>query len=156
MRKFLLSLMCLVSAVCISRAESGDIAVGVQMGHGSYWNQIGLGAKVQVSFSDALRLEPAFNYYFRQDDMATWDVDVNLHYLFDVADSFAIYPLGGLFVSNWDLKGAKGSETRFGANLGAGAEYAITDVVSLGGELRYMLTGDFRQLVTSVGVTFRF
>ena len=154
MKKFLLSLMCVIGAFCIARADSGDIAIGVQMGHGSLANQIGLGARVQIGFTDELRLEPSFNYYFRQSGVATWDVDINLHYVFDVVDSFSVYPLGGIFVSNWDYD--PGSDTRFGANLGAGAEYAITDVVSLGGELRYMLTGDFRQLVTSVGVTFRF
>lgn len=156
MKKFLLSIMCVVSAFCIARADSGDIAVGVQLDHGSCWNQIGLGARVQIGFTDELRLEPSFNYYFRQDDMATWDVDLNLHYVFDVADSFNVYPLAGLFVSNWDHEGWKDSDTRFGANLGAGAEYAITDVVALTGELKYMLTGDYRQLVTSVGVTFKF
>ncbi len=156
MRKFLLSLMCVVSAFCIARADSGDIAIGVQMGHGSKHNQIGLGAKVQVGFTDELRLEPSFNYFFRQDHVATWDVDLNLHYMFDVADSFSIYPLAGIFVSNWDYEHINDSDTRFGANLGGGAEYAITDVVSLTGELKYMLTGDYRQLVTSLGVTFKF
>ncbi len=155
MKKFLLSLMCIVGALGIARADSGDIAIGVQLDHGSYWNQIGLGAKVQISFTDELRLEPSFNYYFRQDHMATWDIDVNLHYMLDVANSFYVYPLGGIFLSNWDYETA-GSDTRFGANLGAGAEYAITDMISLTGELKYMLTGDYRQLATSVGVTFKF
>ena len=57
-------------------------------------------------------------------------------------------------LKNWDFD--PGSDTRFGANLGAGAEYAITDVVALTGELKYMLTGDYRQLATLVGVTFKF
>ena len=154
MKKFLLSIMCVVSAFCIARADSGDIAVGVQLDHGSCWNQIGLGARVQIGFTDELRLEPSFNYYFRQDHVATWDVDINLHYVLDVTDGFSVYPLGGIFVSNWDFD--PGSDTRFGANLGAGAEYAITDVVALTGELKYMLTGDYRQLATLVGVTFKF
>ncbi len=155
MKKLLLMLMCVVGAFCTAHADSGDIAVGVQLDHGSAANQIGLGAKVQIGFTDELRLEPSFNYYFRQSEWATWDVNLNLHYVFDVADSFSVYPLAGLFVSNWDLDNV-GDDTRFGANLGAGAEYAITDVVSLTGELRYMLTGDYRQLATSVGVTFKF
>ena len=141
MKKFLLSLMCVISAFCIARADSGDIGVGIQLAHGSKANQIGLGARVQIGFTDELRLEPSFNYYFRQDHVATWDVDINLHYVLDVTDGFSVYPLGGIFVSNWDFD--PGSDTRFGANLGAGA-------------LKYMLTGDYRQLATLVGVTFKF
>ena len=154
MKKFLLSLMCVISAFCIARADSGDIGVGIQLAHGSKANQIGLGARVQIGFTDELRLEPSFNYYFRQDHVATWDVDINLHYVLDVTDGVSVCPLGGIFVSNWDVD--PGSDTRFGANLGAGAEYAITDVVALTGEVKYMLTGAYRQLATLVGVTFKF
>ena len=161
MKKILLSLVCMLGVAFAASAESGDLELGVQLGHASADNQEGIGVKLQVGLTDEFRLEPSFNYYFRNNDVSSWDINLNLHYLFDVTENINVYPLAGIFYSGWKMHGFAGlvddgTLSRFGADLGGGVDFAVSSSVSLTGELKYMFMKDFSQLVTSVGVKFKF
>lgn len=159
MKKLFMALLCAVGVSSAAFAAGGDMALGVQMSHASSANQLGLGVKFQCELVDAFRIEPSFNYYFENANWSAWDVNVNLHYVINVVNKFDVYPLAGIGYSNWKLD--LGSDTsynqdRFAFNLGAGAEFDISDRIALTAELRYQVMKTYGQMATSLGVKYRF
>lgn len=92
-----------------------------------------------------------------------WDINANVHYLFDVADKFKVYPVAGLGYTNWSYKYeyaghtiAEGSDGRIAINLGGGAEYELTKDLSVNAELKYQIISNYNQLLLGVGVAYKF
>lgn len=136
-------------------AQKGDVVMGIQLNNASEINQMGLGVKIQCFVSDAIRIEPSFNYFFKKATVDTWDVNLNAHYVFNVTDKFHLYPLVGLVFSRWTITDT-GNFNRFGANVGAGAEYYFTEKIGMIGEVKYQLVKDVSQCVFSLGVNYKF
>ena len=144
-------------------AQAGDKAVGAQLVFGSETNSIGFGVKGQYYFTDQIRGEGSFDYFLKNKGISMWDINANVHYLFDVADKFKVYPLAGLGYTNWSYKLeydnvtlAKGTDGRLAVNLGGGAEYALTDNVSVNAEAKWQIVNNYNQLVLGVGVAYKF
>lgn len=156
----------LVAVVCFSVAnaqEKGSMAAGVNLNlgfayPGSYSN-VGLGAKFQYSFTDHIRIEPAFTYFFKKDYLSMWDLMANVHYVFPMAnDKLNLYPLAGLGVlgAKASVLGYSSSTTDFGINLGGGVEYKITKSIALGAEVKYQIVSDYGHMGIQIGATYRF
>ena len=143
-RKVLFLMLTLFTAFAIQAQEKGDMAAGLNLSYGtkSGYSNFGVGAKFQYSFTDALRIEPSATYFFKKDYVSMWDINVNLHYLFHVADKFAFYPLAGVSL--------------LGANLGAGAQYWLTDNFALAFEIKYQLVSDYDRPVFTLGAAYKF
>ena len=147
---------------CVSAfAQQGTFAVGAQAVYGSEIKNVGFGVKAQYSFTDPLRAEASFNYFLKKDGVSMWEINANAHYLFDLG-GVSIYPLAGLNYSRVkvtvDIPGVgsvSGSDGKFGANLGGGVEFPLSETIALGAEVKYVLS-DYDQLVAGVGVTFKF
>lgn len=161
MKKIFVLLVCLCACVATSFAQKGESALGVNLNYGNDTN-FGLGVKYRYNFTDNLRIEPAFDYYFKKDYASFWDIGANLHYVFPVADQIGIYPLGGLsylhmkaHLSDLGLD-EDYSNGKIAVNLGAGADFKIATNVSINLELKYMIVEDTNQLVVSAGVAFAF
>ena len=169
--KKLLLLVCATVMSLSASAQAGDKALGAQVVFGSETNNIGLGVKGQYYFTDHIRGEASFDYFFKRKGLSMWDVNANVHYLFDVADKFKVYPLAGLGYTNWsytndvivkEVNGKdkvvehKGSDGRLAVNLGGGAEYALTDNVSVNAEAKWQIVNNYSQLVLGVGVAYKF
>lgn len=109
MKKVFLSLCIALVSVC-SYAQKGTTAVGLYGAYGSENSNIGIGAKVQYGFSDALRAEASFDYFFKKDYMTNMNASVNLHYLVPISDKFRFYPLAGVSYVHWkfDAEGVLG------------------------------------------------
>lgn len=164
-------------------AQKGEKSVGVNFNYATEISNVGIGAKFQYSITDAIRTEASFDYFLEKDGLKMWDINLNAHYLFPVADKFKIYPLVGLTYSNWNIGSEEiyawsddngneewdegeerydgeyegsGSTGKFGVNLGAGAEYAITDRLNINFEIKYQLISDFNQAVFAVGLAYKF
>ena len=152
-------------------AQAGDKAVGAQLVFGSETNSIGFGVKGQYYFTDQIRGEGSFDYFFKNKGVSMWDINANVHYLFDVANKVKVYPLAGLGYTNWsytndvivkEVNGKdkvvehKGSDGRLAVNLGGGAEYALTDNVSVNAEAKWQIVNNYNQLVLGVGVAYKF
>ena len=145
-------------------AQAGDKAVGAQLLFGSKTNNIGLGVKGQYYFTDQIRGEASFDYFLKNQGVSMWDINANVHYLFDVADKFKVYPVAGLGYTNWSYKYeyaghtiAEGSDGRIAVNLGGGAEYELTKDLSVNAELKYQIvSNNYSQLVLGVGVAYKF
>ena len=144
-------------------AQAGDKALGAQLVFGSETNNIGLGVKGQYYFTDQLRGEASFDYFFKNKGVSMWDINANVHYLFDVANKVKVYPLAGLGYTNWSYKyefpglpAVEGSDGRLAVNLGGGAEYELTKDLSVNAELKYQIISNYNQLVLGVGVACKF
>ncbi|MBW4728896.1 porin family protein [Prevotella melaninogenica] len=161
--KKLLLLVCAAVMSLSASAQAGDKALGAQLVFGSETNNIGLGVKGQYYFTDQLRGEASVDYFFKNKGVSMWDINANVHYLFDVADKFKVYPLAGLGYTNWSYKLeydnvtlAKGTDGRLAVNLGGGAEYELTKDLSVNAELKYQIINNYNQLVLGVGVAYKF
>ena len=144
-------------------AQAGDKALGAQLVFGSETNSLGFGVKGQYYFTDHIRGEGSFDYFFKRKGLSMWDVNANVHYLFDVADKFKVYPLAGLGYTNWSYKYefeglpvVEGTDGRLAVNLGGGAEYELTKDLSVNAELKYQIVSHYNQLVLGVGVAYKF
>ncbi len=145
-------------------AQAGDKAVGAQLVFGSETNSIGFGVKGQYYFTDQIRGEGSFDYFLKNKGISMWDINANVHYLFDVANKVKVYPLAGLGYTNWSYKYEypghsviEGSDGRLAINLGGGAEYELTKDLSVNAELKYQIvSNNYSQLVLGVGVAYKF
>ena len=161
--KKLLLLVCAAVMSLSASAQAGDKALGAQLVFGSETNNIGLGVKGQYYFTDQLRGEASVDYFFKNKGVSMWDINANVHYLFDVANKVKVYPLAGLGYTNWSYKLeydnvtlAKGTDGRLAVNLGGGAEYELTKDLSVNAELKYQIISNYNQLVLGVGVACKF
>ena len=161
--KKLLLLVCAAVMSLSASAQAGDKALGAQLVFGSETNSFGLGVKGQYYFTDQLRGEASVDYFFKNKGVSMWDINANVHYLFDVADKFKVYPLAGLGYTNWSYKYefpglpvVEGSDGRLAVNLGGGAEYELTKDLSVNAELKYQIISNYNQLVLGVGVACKF
>ena len=102
--KKLLLLVCAAVMSLSASAQAGDKALGAQLVFGSETNNIGLGVKGQYYFTDQLRGEASVDYFFKNKGVSMWDINANVHYLFDVANKVKVYPLAGLGYTNWSYK----------------------------------------------------
>lgn len=112
MKKIFLSLCIALVSVC-SYAQKGTTGIGLYGAYGSENSNFGLGAKVQHNFTDAIRAEAQFDYFFKKDYMTNMNVGVNLHYLIPISETFRVYPLVGVSYVYWkfdagDVLGAAG------------------------------------------------
>jgi len=161
--KKLLLLVCAAVMSLSASAQAGDKALGAQLVFGSETNNIGLGVKGQYYFTDQLRGEASVDYFFKNKGVSMWDINANVHYLFDVANKVKVYPLAGLGYTNWSYKYefpglpvVEGSDGRLAVNLGGGAEYELTKDLSVNAELKYQIISHYNQLVLGVGVAYKF
>lgn len=83
-----------------AHAQKGEKAVGIGLNYGTEISNLGFGAKFQYGVTDAIRTEASFDYFLKKDGASMWDINVNVHYLFPVADKFKVYPLVGLTYAN--------------------------------------------------------
>lgn len=104
MKKLFLTLAVALICVCAQAQVKGDVGVGLNLSYGTEISNIGIGVKGQYNFTDAIRGEVSFDYFLKKDGNKMWDVNVNAHYLFSVAEKFKVYPLVGLTYANcsWD------------------------------------------------------
>lgn len=161
--KKLLLLVCAAVMSLSASAQAGDKALSAQLVFGSETNSLGFGVKGQYYFTDHIRGEGSFDYFLKNKGISMWDINANVHYLFDVADKFKVYPLAGLGYTNWSYKyeyaGApvvEGSDGRLAVNLGGGVEYELTKNLNVNAEAKYQIISNYNQLVLGVGVAYKF
>lgn len=95
MKKIFITL-CVVLVSLGASAQKGETAVGANISYGSEWQNIGIGAKGQYNFTDNIRGEVSFDYFLKKEGRSMWDINANIHYLFDVAPQIKVYPLAGI------------------------------------------------------------
>lgn len=190
MKNLFKSIVCALAFMCCTVASAqlqGESGVGVNFGYmvGSNGvNNLGLGIKYNYMITDNLRAEANGMYYFKcKKNQTDWfDVNINAHYLFNVAEKTFIYPIFGFtgmfghtkfglndqipnykfftkgFVESPEIseKGYSDRHFRFGANLGFGGQYDITDDFAVTLEAKYKLVKDFSNFNIALGCVVLF
>lgn len=150
--------------LCASAQEKGDMAVGLNLGaapcveSGANLTNFGAGVKFQYNFSNPFRAELAVNYWFKAKEISAADAAVNAHWLFNVGEKFIIYPVVGVGMlrASVDTGSEDASEVRFMSNVGVGAEYPVTEKISVGVECKYQYVKDFARVPVNLSVTYKF
>ncbi len=159
MKKFIIAACLALVSLGTAFAQEGKQALGIHLTYGTEVESLGIGAKYQYNFTDAVRIEPSINYHFGKDNVDMFDFNANAHYLFNIDRGIQLYPLIGLTYARWhadlgnDVSWNKGY---LGVNLGAGADFAIDADWTVNFELKYQLVKDFDQAVINVGVAYNF
>ncbi len=167
---FIIALMAFVGMSAYAQCEKGDMAAGVNVAYGTKdgFSNFGLGAKFQYNLTDAIRIEPSATYFLKKDNISMWDVNVNLHYLFNVAEKFTLYPLAGVSLvgvkasydgfeyGGYEIEGGSASDSKFGFNVGAGAQYWLTETFGLNFDFKYQIVSEMDRPVFSLGGVFKF
>lgn len=101
--KRLLVMLLSVFAVCGSAwAQQGEKSMGVNLGYGSgsLHKSFKIGAEFRYGITDAIRIAPSFDYFFKSDGIGLWSINANAHYLFSIksVEGLKVYPLLGLTV----------------------------------------------------------
>lgn len=146
---------------------------------------VGVGAKFRYSVTAPIRVEADLDYWLKSKEVDVLDFSVNAHYLFNVTDKINVYPVVGLgyarigsFISyddNFDdsdfpygrssnpwedmddyMDESSSALNRMLINVGVGADYALTDKISVGAEIKYQYIKDFNRLPINIGVTYKF
>jgi outer membrane protein X len=105
-----------------------------------------------------------------------------VHYLFNIDSKFSVYPLVGLTFTGWkwkddysdygylgdfgdilaglagneDYGGSSSTDTRFGANIGGGISYKLTEQLSIGLEAKYSIVSPYDQFIPGINLTYKF
>lgn len=164
------TVMCMTAASPAQAQEKGDMAAGLQLGLGAGdgITNFGIGGKFQWNVIDRLRLEPSFNYFFEKDMVSMWDLNANVHYQFPLGGTVVLYPLAGLSVMGVTVDvpkvdlgmfgsyGGSVSDTEVGANIGAGADFNLSDSWAINVEAKYRISGEWSRFIATAGVAYRF
>ncbi len=137
-------------------AQQGDKSIGLNIKYGlDEPKSTGFGIKGQYGFTDQIRGEVSFNYFLKKNHAQMIDVNANLHYVFTFGE-FGVYPLAGVTLQSVNPDGGS-SESKFGLNIGAGAEYPVSEKIKVNLEFTYKLASDHwdRSLV-GIGVAYKF
>ena len=158
MKKYILLALVALAAAFGASAEAGDVSVGGQFAYASKNSMAGLGAQVQYEPITNWRIAPEFIYYFENDDMSAFNVNVNIHYIIPTSATFAIYPMAGFTYANFrfDELGGHANYDRCGANIGMGAQYQIKEHLHFFTEERFQILKDWNQSVTCLGQKYTF
>lgn len=158
MKKIALFLVCLVVGISTSFAQrAGDSSIGVNLNYASE-TSFGIGARYQYNFTDNIRVEPEFNYYFKHDYCSFWDLGANMSYLFPVASDVTLYPLVGFGYMHGkaEVDGYSSSDGSFQAKLGAGVEFQLLPTTKLIIEPKYQFNDFENQFIITAGIAYCF
>ena len=164
MKKIFLSILVALTGLCVF-AQKGQVGAGLNFNYtpslesGLSLNNFGLSAKLQYGLTNALRGELLVGYDFKDQGVGLFHASANLHYLIHVGDRFKFYPILGagyaLLTVDWGYFGS-GSDSKFLANGGLGAEYDFSEHLTAGFEVKYQYIKDFSRLPISLGLTYKF
>ncbi|MCR4837024.1 MAG: porin family protein [Bacteroidaceae bacterium] len=156
MKKFLM-VACAMLFSAAMFAQQGEKSLGVNFKFGlDDPKSTGIGLKGQYGFTDQIRGEASFNYFLKKDHVTEFDINLNVQYVFTFGE-FGVYPFAGVSLQSASPDYGD-SESKFGANVGAGAEYSITEKIKLNLEFTYKTgSNEFwdRSLI-GVGASYKF
>lgn len=158
MKKYILLALVALATAFGASAEAGDVSIGGQFAYASKNSMAGLGAQVQYEPITNWRIAPEFIYYFENDEMSAFNVNVNIHYIIPTSATFAIYPMAGFTYANFRFDNHVGHENYdcCGANIGMGAQYQIKEHLHFFTEERFQILKDWNQSVTCLGLKYTF
>ena len=154
MKKLVLVSIVALMGIFTMNAAQGEKAFGAQFNYASKHSMVGLGLNFNYEFINNVRVEPEFIYYFKNEGLNAFNVNLNFNYLIRTSSRFAIYPLAGFSYARITPEIGDGVN-RFGANVGVGVEYSINNRFAFYIEERFQILKDMNQSVTGLGVKYK-
>lgn len=140
-----------------------QLRLGAGMGFGFDSEAFTIFARGAYDFTEQIRANATFNYYFLEDievlgdkyGSNAFDLNLDLHYTFASMPTISFYGLAGanVIIASVDAPGVDGSETDFGLNLGLGGLFGIADKADIVTEFKYTIGGT-EQLFFTAGLLF--
>ena len=167
MKKIFLVLM-MAMTLMMGHAESGEWNVGGQVVYGSKAETAGIGLHVKNCLTDAVRASLSGNYYLKHEGVSAFDINLEANYLFGLGERVRVYPLAGVVLGIWhadgidvsyggmDFSADGATDSKFGANLGGGIDYLVSDHFGLNAEVKYQIISHASQVVFGIGASYRF
>lgn len=150
MKKLLLTIACMFTGMG-AFAQMEGIELGGRLNFSYDRPHLGIGVVGRYHINDHFRPEVTLNFYPKDGKIdPAWDLNANLHYIFDITDRFKLYPLGGIGVIGYD------SHTWLGANLGGGLQFNISKNLHLTAETYYQFVDGDARGITNVGLVYAF
>ena len=146
-----------------SKSDDGSFTGGAQIGYNYQMGSVVFGIEADFNFADLKRESTSYDYYsagygqFDASSKVEWFGTVRPRIGFTPVDRLLVYVTGGLAYGqvktsgtyyDYAYNGGLGygqiskDDTRVGWTVGAGAEYAITDNLTVKGEYLYVDLGD--------------
>ncbi|WP_456459341.1 outer membrane beta-barrel protein [Reichenbachiella sp.] len=145
--------------------EQGDfraglgIVLGTKAGvddDGSSKMGFGLSPSIEYLITDVISGAASYDWYFKSDvggtDVSISSFNIEGRYYF-MTDDTQVYGVAGLGIVKAKIGDFSDSET--GLNIGAGANFPLSDVLGANAELKYQTAGD-GQLAIKAGVFYTF
>lgn len=163
MKKLIMMLMLVaVSLGAFAQAQKGASSAGLTIGYGFDSENATIGVDYRYCITDAVRLAPSLTYFVKDAGVSAWAIDLNAHYVIKLSEMVGFYPLAGLDLSFWKVDwghwghNISSNETRFGANIGLGAEIYASRDLTVGLEAKYNIIKDLDQFLIGVRVGYNF
>lgn len=160
MKKLIMMLMLMaVSLGAFAQIQKGASSAGLTIGYGFDSKNATVGVDYRYCITDAVRLAPSLTYFVKDEGWSAWAIDLNAHYVIKLSEMVGFYPLAGLDLSFWkaDLgHNLSYNQTRFGANIGLGAEIYASRDLTVGLEVKYNIIEDVDQFLVGVRVGYNF
>lgn len=161
MKRIFLTIAIAIAALLPMSADDsavvpGEQAVAVEYAFASHHGLHGIGFQYHVGLPLSLRLEPEFIYYFKNGDTSCWNANLNVVYVTEVATTFTLYPYAGVACMHNGYGKSRHDATRYGMNLGCGAEFNITSQVAFFIEEKFQFISHESQAVTQAGFRYFF
>ena len=153
MKRILFAIVLMFVTLTVS-AQQGTQSVGFNVGYAFDSNNATLALDYRYNITESWRLAPSMTMLVKNDGLSAFALDLNAHYVFPVAEMVGFYPLAGLSLSFWDFAGY--NSTRFGANIGLGAEVYATSNITVGLEVKYNIIQDYDQALAAVRIGYSF
>lgn len=164
MKKLFLAVAFVASTLgAFAQSEKGEKSLVGNIGYQSNAERFMIGAQGRYTVAENIRIAPDVMFFFPKDRTTGLDINVNVHYVFNVDPKLSVYPLAGIAMQNnrfsgqtiGDYKLDSKGYTDFGFNLGAGAGYDLGGNRFANLELKYTFS-DSDCMVVALGYGFKF
>lgn len=161
--------ICLFALMFFVQKANSQTTVGASLAYGSEIETVGININGQYFITNTIAIAPAFTYYFPSTAIVLgykrkWyeiNVDANYYPELNLVDG-KLKPYG-LVGANYSIVSFPyynnytngDTVSKFGVNIGAGADFSIGKKITPFGQLKYTLS-EFNQLQILVGIRFAF
>ena len=153
------------AAPCAAATNSvkGEKTISLAAGFAGYNTSALAGLEFTYRFSQHFRLAPSANYIFRHKGKDALTINLNAHVPFDASWRIELYPYAGMHYASWNLHpDASSTEdvttrvSRFGVNIGAGANLRLPGNLRIGIAADYVLIKHFSgaEIFAKIGYQF--
>ena len=158
LRHFFQSLLVLCTLLCAASAHAdqhGDKTLGIGAGFNSVNHSAYADIYFRYSFNPHVRIAPDVTYMFKHDGASGFGVNVDMQFPFKVCRGMQFFPLAGATFNNWNYEGAS-SQSRLGANAGAGFDLKFTQTLRLTIIAKYSFMKHTDGVYVGAGIGYNF